>query len=141
MARASIELVTALRATAERLAAGGAYQWGHFGRCNCGHLVQTVCRLDQSAIHTWAIERGGDWGELANAYCPASGIPIDLVMEQLLAIGLAPADLGHLERLDDPEVCAALGCWPRKNHRDDAIAYLRAWADLIEQRVASARAA
>lgn len=132
MARASIELVSALRTTADRLAAGAVYQWGHFGQCNCGHLVQTVCRLDKATIHAWASARALDWGDLANEHCPASGLPIDLAIEELAAIGLSPADLVHLEQLDDPAVVAVLGRWPRRNVREDAIAYLRAWADLLE---------
>jgi hypothetical protein len=136
MARPSIALIDALRVTATRLAAGAIYQWGHFGQCNCGHLVQTVCRLSPSAIQAWASERGGDWGELANEYCPASGLPLDLVMEQLLGAGLDARDLEHLEELDAPDVVARLGRWPSRNVRDDAVAYLRAWASLIEEQLA-----
>lgn len=135
MARASFELVIALRATAARLAAGAAYQWGHFGQCNCGHLVQTVCKLDKAAIQAWASQRALDWGELANEHCPTSGLPIDLAIEELARLGLAPTDLAHLEDLDDPEVVRALGRWPARNQREDAIAYLRAWADLLEPRI------
>jgi hypothetical protein len=134
MARASTELVIALRATAARLAAGATYQWGHFGQCNCGHLVQTVCKLDKAAIQRWASQRALDWGDLANEHCPASGLPIDLALEELARLGLGPADLAHLEDLDDPEVVHALGRWPARNVREDAIAYLHAWADLLEPR-------
>jgi len=140
MARPSLQIVTALRTTAARLAGGAKYQWGHFGQCNCGHLVQVVCRLDSAAIHRWASERALDWGDLGNEYCPASGLPIDLAIEQLEAFGFSRADLAHLEDLSDPRVVAALGRWPRRNDRDDAIAYLRAWADLLEREV-PARAA
>ena len=141
MARASIELVRALRSTAARLGAGAAYQWGHFGQCNCGQLVQTVCRLDKAAIQAWASTRALDWGDLANEYCPASGLPIDLAIDQLVELGLAPADLAHLEELDDPAVVARLGRWPRRNVREDAIAYFLAWADLLEGQIAVLRAA
>jgi hypothetical protein len=141
MARPSIVLVEALRATAARLDAGAAYQWGHFGRCNCGHLVQTICRLDGAAIHRWASERAADWGDLANEHCPTSGLPIDLVFAELTAAGLSPADLAHLEELSDPEVVGALGRWPRRNDRADAVAYLRAWADLLARAVPARLAA
>ncbi|HLL22591.1 MAG TPA: hypothetical protein VK427_10685, partial [Kofleriaceae bacterium] len=99
MARPSIELVTALRSTAARLAAGATYQWGHLGFCNCGNLVQTVCGIAPPQIHKLALEREGDWEQLANAYCPTSGYAIDDVMTTLVELGLTTDDIGRLERL------------------------------------------
>lgn len=136
MARPSVVLITALRATAARLRTSAAYQWGHLGQCNCGHLVQTVCKLPPARIHAWALEREGDWEQLANAYCPTSGYAIDDVIGELCALGLTTDDLGHLEKLDDPAVLAALpggARWLVRNVRDDVVAYLEAWADLLER--------
>jgi len=136
-------LVIALRATAARLASGSRYQWGHLGMCNCGHLVETVCRVPPQRIHVMALEREGDWEQLANAYCPTSGFAIDDMIAQLLALGLTTDDIGHLEKLDDPMVLAALPGghrWLRRNERDDVVAYLETWATLLEAR-APARAA
>jgi len=107
MARSSLVLIEALRTTALRLAAGSAYQWGHHGQCNCGHLAQTVCKLPPARIHQFALERDGDWEALCNAYCPTSGYPIDDVISELCALGLTPQDLANLEKLDAPEVLAA----------------------------------
>lgn len=135
MARPSLVLIDALRATVARLVAGSAYQWGHHGQCNCGHLVQTVCKLPPGRIHQLALERDGDWEALANAYCPTSGLLIDDVISELIALGLTTDDLAHLEKLDDAEVLAALPGghrWLRRNDRDDLVAYLAAWADLLE---------
>lgn len=143
MARPSAPLVAALRTTAARLDAGAAYQWGHLGQCNCGHLVQTVCKLDTGVIHAWALEREGDWEQLANDYCPTSGHHIDDVIATLLALGLDRDDLGHLEKVDDPRVLARLAgpdgapWWPRRNVRDDVVRYLRAWADLLDEELAA----
>jgi hypothetical protein len=143
MAKASIDLVVALRATAARLAAGAAYQWGHHGQCNCGHLVQTLCTLEPRTIHAWAMEaQAGDWEMLANAYCPVSGHAIDDVIAALIAAGLTTDDLGHLERLDDERVLEALPGgkrWLERNLRGDAVAYLQAWADLLDDDLAMAR--
>jgi hypothetical protein len=142
MARPSVELVAALRTTASRLSAGAAYQWGHLGQCNCGHLVQTVCRLDKRVIHEWALEGHGDWEQLANDYCPTSGHHIDDVITSLLDIGLDRDDIGHLEKVDDPHVLAAMGRYPRRNVREDVVEYLRVWASLLEAQLpAVARAA
>ena len=135
MARPSLTLVTALRTTVARLVAGSAYQWGHHGQCNCGHLAQTVCGIAPARIHKFAMEREGDWEALCNAYCSTSGLPIDDVITQLVDLGLSTADLAHLERLDDPNVLAALPGgkrWLRRNDRGDLIAYMTAWASLLE---------
>ena len=149
MAYPSLALVEALRTTAARLDAGATYQWGHLGQCNCGHLVQTVCGLDPAAIHRWATarasERQGDWEDLGNDYCPTSGLPIDDVIGQLCALGLSTDDLGHLEKLTDEAVLAALPGgkrWLRRNDRADVVLYLRTWATLLEAQLpAVARAA
>jgi hypothetical protein len=146
MAVPSVALISALRTTAARLDAGAAYQWGHLGQCNCGHLVQTVCRLDKGVIHAWALERQGDWEQLANDYCPTSGLHIDEVITTLLALGLDTDDLGHLEKLDDPAVLRALAgdgaaVWLRRNDRADVVRYLRAWAALLEGALPVATAA
>lgn len=136
MARPSAALVTALRGTAARLNTNAAYAWGHHGLCNCGHLVQTLCRLPPARIHAVALEGDGDWETLANAYCPTSGHAIDDILTALIAAGLTTDDVRHLERLDDPEILAALPGghrWLRRNSREDAISYLETWADLLEQ--------
>lgn len=132
----SISLVRALRITADRLDAGAPYQWGHHGQCNCGHLVQTLCELEPRVIHAWALDASAtDWETLANEYCPTSGHRIDGVIAALCAAGLSTDDLAHLERLDDERVLAWLPGgkrWLTRNARADAVAYLRAWADLLE---------
>lgn len=137
MAKASALLITALRATAARIEAGAAYQWGHHGQCNCGHLAQTLCRVAPGALHVWAMDAEcGDWEMLANDYCPTSGHRIDDVTAGLIAAGLTTADLVHLERLDDEAVLACLDGgkrWLARNVREDAVAYLRAWATLLER--------
>jgi len=147
MAYPSLALIDALRTTAARLDAGATYQWGHLGQCNCGHLVQTVCRIDPAAIHRWATERAferqGDWEDLANDYCPTSGLPIDHVIGRLCELGLTTDDLAHLEKLSDEAVLAALPGgkrWLRRNQREDVVAYLRAWADLLAAALPAAAA-
>lgn len=136
MALASLKLVTALRSTAARLRDGSSYQWGHLGMCNCGHLVQTVCALPPQQIHRIALsDREGDWEQLANAYCPASGFAIDDVLRELVALGLSTHEIGHLEWLDEARVLSALPGghrWLRRNDRADLIEYLETWASLLE---------
>ena len=47
---ANLRLAFALRRTADRLADGARYEWGHVGRCNCGHVAQTLTDLDDRQI-------------------------------------------------------------------------------------------
>lgn len=96
--------------------------------------MQTLCTIPPSQIHRIALERTGDWEQLANDYCPTSGYAIDDVISELLAAGLTTDDIGHLEKLDDPAVLAALPGghrWLRRNDRADVVAYLEAWATLL----------
>ncbi len=140
MARATTVLIDAIRSTIVRLREGAPYQWGHHGQCNCGHLAQTVTKLPPGRIHELALERDGDWEALANAFCPTSGLLIDDVIGELVALGLTTRDLAHLERLDDPEVLAALAGghrWLRRNDREDLLAYLGAWAAVLERALAA----
>lgn len=135
MARATWELIDALRVTAARLAAGGDYEWGHMGACNCGHLAQTVTHLSRREIHGAALEREGDWAQQADDYCPSSGLRIDDILDAMLAIGMTRADVRHLEKLSDPAVLVRLPegrRTPQRNVRDDVVRYMTAWADLLE---------
>lgn len=136
MARPSLELVQALRATAQRMRDTQHYSWGHMGSCNCGHLAQTVTRLDRAEIHRRAMERAGDWGQQALEACPASGFALDHVLESMFEIGLARRDIEELEELSGREVLARLPGGHRhlrRNSKDDAILYLETWASQLEE--------
>ena len=126
------DLASALRATADRLESTASFMWGHMGACNCGHLAQTVTGLTGAEIHRAALEREGEWERQANEYCPTSGLLVDHILAAMFALGLTRADVRNLERLADPRVLARVGRPLRFNRRDDAIAYLRAWAEMLE---------
>lgn len=148
MARPTVELIQALRVTVARLRGDTTYQWGHMGECNCGHLAQTITRLGKRDIHAWALEREGDWEQQAHDYCPTSGYRIDDIIRAMLEAGMTLDDIGHLEKLSDPEVLARVPREPdgaqrllRRNRREDVILYMEVWADLLEARLpAEARA-
>lgn len=141
MAKASLPLIDALRRTARNLSQRSDYQWGHMGSCNCGFLAQEVTRLTKAEIHRRAMERYGDWNEQLNDYCPASGLPLDEVISEMIAFGFDADDLKHLERLSAPLI---LRTFPREernlkhNIKSDVIRYLNAWANLLEQQLVSA---
>ena len=136
MAMATIELIVALRTTAERLAQGADYKWTHLGACNCGHLAQTLTPYSREQIHRFALQRPGDWAEQAAEFCVESGLPIDDIFATMHRAGLDAEDIAHLERLSDRRVLLAL---PRElalaidyRNREHVVAYLRAWASLLE---------
>lgn len=131
MARTSRALIAALRETADRLEHDASYQWGHMGMCNCGHLAQSITGLRQAEIHDSAQIREGDWEQQAKDYCPTSGHLIDTILATMFDLGLTRDDLRHLERLSDPEVIHRVGRHLQFNRREDAVSYLRAWAEIL----------
>jgi hypothetical protein len=139
MARANRTLINALRSTAARLQQGAPYRWTHMGACNCGHLAQTVTRLDAEDIRRYALERTGEWAEQGLEYCPTSGYPMDAILSSLFELGLYAEDLAQLERLSDPAVLRRLPEDIRKTlsyrERDHVVMYMRAMADMLEDLV------
>ena len=138
MARASRELIVALRKTVMRLRSGSPYQWGHLGACNCGHLAQTITKLTKGEIHRAALIRDGDWGEVSQEYCETSGLKVDTIIQSMLSAGLNLNDIEYLENLSDRAVLSHMQVGPeglRHNHRDDVIAYMEAWAQLLEKQL------
>lgn len=138
MAKASRELIYTLRKTAVRLRSGAPYQWGHLGSCNCGHLAQTLTHKSKGEIHSEALKRVGDWGDVSAQYCETSGLPIDDIIGEMLRVGLNLNDISGLENLSDREVLSQLPPGKRHlkhNNRDDVITYLSIWADLLESQL------
>jgi hypothetical protein len=138
MAIATPELIAALERTASKLQQGASYQWGHMGACNCGNLAQELTPFSKAEIHQYAMQRHGDWNEQLIDYCPTSGYPMDLIVSKMLENGLTLVDLGHLERLSDPEILAQIEKGRRdslnKNSREDVIFYLQVWANLLREK-------
>ncbi len=133
MARATPQLIEALRKTAAQLRKGAAFAWGHMGNCICGNLAQTITALDPAEIHRQAMERHGDWSQQSVEHCPTSGLAIDRVIEEMLTVGLSLSDIRHLERLSDPRVLARVPAKRlRKQDAEHAVQYLEAWAELLE---------
>lgn len=136
MARSLLDKIEILQNTALRLTHSESYQWGHMGACNCGHLAQEVTELSRQEIHDYAMRSYGDWNEQLSDHCPASGMPFDLIIGEILSKGFSREELMHLERLSDLRVLALLPEERRplaKNRRDDVVAYLHAWAKLLQQ--------
>lgn len=139
MATPNPRLIRAMRTTADKLASGQSYQWGHMGRCNCGNLAQELTELSAAEIHAHALQaRMGDWADQTSEFCSTSNLPMDVLIGSLLDAGLTRSDLKRLERLSDPQVLKRLPSEHRylaHNQREDVIMYLRAWADLLEEQL------
>lgn len=138
MAKASITVINALRATIANLEKGASYQWGHMGSCNCGNLAQVITNKDKAEIHKSAMRRHGDWNEQLFDYCPTSGLPIDHIIDEMIAFGFTKQDLGHLEKLSDPKILQNLPLERRNlkhNMKADVILYLKTWADYLENQL------
>lgn len=168
MAVPSARLVLALRETAARLASPAAvYQWSHFGHCNCGHLAQTITGLSAATIYRAAFRRPGDWGEQVATLpaldfgdrpaldegafepedvlrCHATGAPLERIFAEMTEAGLDRRDVDALEDLSDGEVLRRLGKSTvafERNVRENVVAYLEAWADLLAERLSPEEAA
>ncbi len=42
MATPNKYLIKKIREAAGNIESGAPYNWGHVGKCNCGHLLQTI---------------------------------------------------------------------------------------------------
>lgn len=136
MANIRFELIQALRTTSLKIANSNSYQWGHMGLCNCGFLAQEITSLPKEEIHKRAMQRPGDWSEQLNDYCPTSGLPMDNLIDELVAFGFSLNELRHLERLSDPAILKAFlheKRYLRHNIKEDVVIYLNTWATLLEE--------
>lgn len=136
MAKSNKELISALKQTAENLANGKRYEWGHMGRCNAGHLVQTVTSMSDREIVKSIDFQLNEWSELAKDYCDADGHKVDDLFLTLKEIGFGHDDVVKLEYLSDSNVLSRLPQEKRKlkrNNREDVVTYMNEMADMLEE--------
>lgn len=142
MAQSNPELIDALRTTAQRLQEGAHYEWGHMGRCNCGHLIQTITNLSDREIVQAADHRLDEWTEHAKDYCEGTGHSLDTLFLTLQEMGFDYQDVMHLENLSDQRVLQQLGQQPRylrRNCREDVTLYMNTLAAMLEEEMAVVR--
>ncbi len=131
-------LIDVLRETADRIADGADYRWSHFGRCNCGHLVQTITRVSPAEIHEACTRELTEWSEIPEDYCAGTGLKLEYLLDRLRELGLDRDDMRHMEDLSDPVVLRALPGghrWLLRHDRVDVVAYFRTLADVLEARL------
>ena len=136
MARATDYLIEKLREAASNIESGAKYNWGNPARCNCGHLAQCMTHFSSERIFQSAqAQQLDEWSEFANDYCPASGAPMDDIMDLMFDAGLELDDIHQLEHLSNKTVLHALPGGPRyleKGNRQHVALYMRTWAGLLE---------
>lgn len=136
MANPSVKIIDALRKTAVQLENGNRYEWGHMGSCNCGNLAQTITSFSRAEIQKYALEKRGDWSEQLIDYCPTSGLPMDLIIEKMMDFGFTRQDLRHLEWLSDTDILDKMNVpYLNKNLKSDTIAYIKSWANMLEDQL------
>ena len=137
MRKASRKLINAIKKAAKKLRSNSAYSWGHLGSCNCGHLVQSLTKLNKDEIHEAAIESNGDWSEISRKYCDNSGLKIDKIISIMLDEGLNIEDIEYLENLSDPRIIRRMKVDIKSLRRNDrlfVINYLEVWAEILEEK-------
>lgn len=136
MAKSNPELISALRVTAKRLANGAKYEWGHMGRCNCGHLVQTITKMTDREIVQSIDFALDEWTEHAKDYCAGSGKKVDDLFKALQNVGFNHEDVIRLEYLSDRNVLKRVDSdrkYLQKNNVEDVTLYMNTMADLLEE--------
>jgi len=113
---------------------------GTHGKLYCGNLAQVITNLDKAEIHKSAMRKHGDWNDQLIDYCPTSGLPIDHIIDEMLAFGFSTADLAHLEKLSDPKILRSLPAdkkYLKHNLKSDVLIYLKTWGNILEEELIS----
>ena len=137
MPKRNPQLISALRETANRLQNGATYEWGHMGRCNCGHLVQTVADLSDSDIARAVQFELDEWSEYAQEFCDGTGEHVEDLFLTLQNVGFGYQDVIHLEYLTDRSVLKRIGGGTpqhlERNNVSDVMLYMQTLADILEE--------
>lgn len=134
-------LINALRSTAQNLASGAKYEWGHMGRCNCGHLVQNLTNMSDREIVDSIDNRMEEWTEHARDYCTSTGSKVDYIFDTMQGFGFDSQDMINLEYLADKRILKRISNsntpqYLRNNKVEDVILYMETMADLLESELA-----
>ncbi len=136
-ARKPRTLIKALRAAADKVEADPSqYSWTQPRRCNCGLVAREILG-DRGLIQcTRAVGHVGiwSWSFGPRTVCQTTGLPILKTFKTLFKAGLNKKHAEHLEDLGDISIQlrAGLGGDARRNSHRNFIAYVRAWADGLE---------
>lgn len=109
------------------------YDWYKTGRCILGAMYQIITGNPYTG-------RNFCWGGNARHFMSGNGSPansaaLNAAFGPLLGAGFSLSDLANAEMMKDPKIAARAS----KNHgyyliKEDAAAYLVAWADLLSRK-------
>lgn len=154
-------LAEALRVTATRIENGDYYDWEVPNDCNCGQLFKTIAGIkknDLPFIFSYIpthLSEFGVWSNLQylpDAICPIAEVPIGSIIRTLREFGLNMIQVAELEHLSNLQIRKKAGLpivpathWsvslPHRfgdfNKINAVIAYMRAWATMLDEQAAS----
>lgn len=149
----SIQLIEALRRAATRIEdPNGGYAWEDPVRCNCGIVAQEL--LSTSQDHLEEIINRADMCVWSESVCATTGRPTAIITRELVDAGLSVLDIIGLENLSCAEIRERAGlrcnnpafntatshtCYDDYDHAETVVAYLRAWADILEEELTNLR--
>lgn len=150
-----LSLAVHMREVAHKLSVGAvAYNWSERHSCNCGVLARQIMGLSESQLKPLiSCAHEATWVDIANDRCSLTGITNDKAFAALFAAGLRFEDIGELERLSNPLVIGKMRVgghlqpglslsnliriplYSKVGYRKsrNLVAYLNAWATLIEE--------
>lgn len=120
------------------------YEWNDRTRCNCGivasEVMQTTAPKLKKLLPPIYVDGAfyPTWSSMADKFCSASGFSENEVFRRLFSAGFGYDDFLHLEELSHPEIVKRLRLNRGakipvlRSRKSDVIAYLRAWAEGIE---------
>lgn len=122
------------------------YKWDHQSSCNCGIVVQSI--LDKNKDEVGVLfddeceqnfkgeeNNAHTWKALVQQTCNATGRSVSKIVNILMASGMRPEDIVHLEYLENEAILAKTDIdTGEKNYhakKENLIAYLKAWIAIL----------
>ncbi len=92
------------------------YDWSKPHSCNCGVVAQALLDVKRGELeeaykpYQSRLSQGNvsiSWKNAVRYFCPISGERLPEIFQRLQDAGLSPADIAHLEYLENPAILAA----------------------------------
>lgn len=138
MAKASVELIHALRNTVNTLEQTPDYVWKHIYSYSSNLLALEIIRLQKGETHKRTTQRYSDWNKQLSDYCTTRDSTEDNLISEMPAFGLDEDDFNHLRHLSDDAILSSLPADERNLHpalKPDVIKYIRTWTTQLENKL------
>lgn len=133
MARPTLELIEALRNTADKIESGEwEFKWLNSESCNCGLLVRSILGEPVSINGSW--NSALNYPE-ATCFFTETGMKNEEIFSKLRSVGLTDTDLRGLELFEHSEVLERAEAEDLYyEDPEDVVIYMRTWADILEEK-------